>query len=359
VLELSGKVVAFIVAVSIAATTRSFWAIAAATVCAPLVSTILSYVVAPLRPRLRLTHWPQFSSLIGWNFVSQLFSALNWQIDRLVLPRLTTASAFGQYAMGRQLAEVPSQVLIQPLVRPAMPALASAAGEAQQARYLKLSHAIAVVMIPVLGVALMWPQPLVRIALGPAWADAAQWLLWISVVSVIGLPGLLLGPLAMTLDRTRWLAFRTLLEFVVRLPLVWMGAVHYGILGAVVGSAVASLAGMLVAIVVVRRLIAASLMAQLMTMLRPVLSVLPAVALLWWTKPWVMAVPTLLEVLFRAVPLGVAYVLIYALTTLLAWQLAGRPGGLEQHLVGVVRTRLHRPRSSAARQRGPEQSPIA
>ncbi|MDM0043332.1 oligosaccharide flippase family protein [Variovorax dokdonensis] len=350
-LELSGKVVAFVVAVSIAAATRSFWAIAAATVCAPLVSTVLSYVIAPIRPRLRLTHWPQFSSLIGWNFVSQWFSALNWQIDRLVLPRVTDAGAFGQYTMGRQLAEVPSQVLIQPLVRPVMPTLASA-GDARQSRYLKLSHAIAVVMLPVMGLPLLWPEPLVRVALGPAWSGAAQWLLWISAITVIGLPGLLLAPLAMTLDRTRWLAFRTTVEFLVRLPLVWIGAVHYGILGAVAASAVASAVGMVVGLFVVRHLIATSLAAQLMTLLRPVLAMVPAAGFLWWTKPWVMGAPGLIDLLLRAVPLGLLYLFIYMLATLVAWQLAGRPGGLEQHLVGVVRTRVQKPLSRRARTSG-------
>ena len=82
-MELSGKTVAFTVSIFIAVTTRSYWAIAAATVCAPLVSTLMSYAIAPLRPKLTLARWKDFSNLIGWNFISQLCGALNWQIDRL------------------------------------------------------------------------------------------------------------------------------------------------------------------------------------------------------------------------------------------------------------------------------------
>lgn len=341
-MELSGKALAFVASVAIAATTRSYWAIAAATVCAPLVSTLMSYAIAPLRPHLTLRHWPRFSNLVGWSFIAQLCSALNWQIDRLILPRLTTATSFGQYAMGKQLAEVPVQVLIQPLVRPVMPALSGASHATRSSRYLQFSRAINLVIVPVLGLAALWPEVLVRVALGPAWEPAAQWLRWMSVVGLLSLPGLLLGALAMTLDRTRWLATRTLLELAVRLPLVWFGAVHYGIAGAVAASAVATACGMLTSLFIVRRLIDTRVASQLMALARPLMAMLPAGALLWFTQPLVLAASGVLELLMHAVPLGAAYLLTYAVCALLAWQLAGRPAGLEQHFFDALRHRLAR-----------------
>lgn len=346
VMELSGKLVAFIVSVGIAVGTRSYWAIAAATVCAPLVSTLMSYFIAPLRPRLTLAHWPRFSNLVGWNFIAQLAQALNWQIDRLILPRVTTGTAFGQYAMGKQLAEIPVQVLIQPLVRPVMPALATA-GDARASRYLRLLHAIAVVMAPVMGLAVLWPDVLVRLALGPGWEPAADWLRWVSVVALSALPGLLLGPLAMTLDRTRWLALRTLVELLVRLPLVWVGAMHWGIGGAVAGSLVATACGTVSSLFIVRRLIGASVMSQLGAQARPMAAMGAAGALLWLAQPGVLAASGLLELLARAAGYGLAYLLVYALGILAAWQLSGRPPGLEQHLLDAVRRRFARRGASA------------
>ncbi|MDM0049440.1 oligosaccharide flippase family protein [Variovorax sp. J22R115] len=344
VLELSGKTVAFIASVTIAVTTRSYWAIAAATVCAPLVATLLSYCIAPLRPRLTFIHWEHFSSLIGWNFMSQLGMALNWQIDRLLLPRLTTSTAFGEYAMGKQLAEIPMQALIQPLSRPVMQALASA-GHAGGSRYLQLSRAIALLMAPVMGLALLWPEVLVRVALGPAWAAAAEWLRWMSAAALLGLPAILMGPLAMTLDRTRWVAVRTLIELLVRLPLVWLGAVQFGIPGAIAGSAIATASGTVAALFIVRRLIETRLAPQLMTLWRPLMAMLPAGALLWLAKPMVMAAPSLPELLVRAVPLGLLYLLVYALLVLLVWRLAGRPAGLERYLLDTIRARFARARA--------------
>jgi O-antigen/teichoic acid export membrane protein len=338
-MELSGKAVAFTVSVAIAVITRSYWAIAAATVCGPLVSTLLSYYIAPLRPRLTLVHWANFSSLIGWNFLSQLSAALNWQIDRLMLPRLTTDTVFGQYAMGKQMSEIPIQALVAPLARPAMAALASAGGS-QASRYLQLSHAIALVLIPVMGVPLFWPDVLVRVALGPAWVLAAEWVRWLCAVALLGLPAVLMGSLAMTLNRTRWVAVRTLVELLARLPLVWAGAVHFGIPGAIAGSAIATATGTLTALFIVRRLIGTGLAQQVFALWRPIVSMLPAGAVLWLARPRVMGAASLTEMAISAVLVGALYLLVYALSVLGVWRLAGRPAGLERHLVDTLRNRF-------------------
>jgi O-antigen/teichoic acid export membrane protein len=335
-IDLSGKVVAFVLSVTIAATTGSYWAIAAATVGGPMGTTLLSYCIAPLRPRLALSHWSYFSDLVGWNFLSQACAALNWQIDRLILPRLTTTATFGHYVMGKQISEIPLQALIQPLFRPALTAMASA-GDGRRSRYMKLSHAIVLIMVPVMGVPLLWPDVLVRVALGPVWAPAAQWLRWISAVTILSFPALLMGPLAMTLDRTRWVALRTLVELLVRLPLVWWGAVRFGIPGAIAGSAVATAAGTLTAMLIIRRLLDIGLLRQLAVFARPMLSILPAGTFLHWSRPQVMDADGPLAMVLWALPFGATYVLLYTATAFLAWQCAGRPAGLEQHVLGLVR----------------------
>ena len=336
VMELSGKAAAFTVSVVIAIATRSYWAIAAATVCGPLVSTLLSYYIAPLRPRLTISHWTHFSSLIGWNFLSQFGAALNWQIDRLILPRLSTDTIFGQYAMGKQLSEIPIQALIQPLGRPAMAALATA-GEKRSSRYLQLSHGIALVIIPVIGVPVLWPEVLVRGVLGPAWLPAADWLRWLSALALLGLPAVLMGSLAITLDRARWVSVRTFIELLVRLPLVWLGAVHFGIAGAITGSAIATATGTVAALFIVRRLIHVGMARQLAGLWRPLVAMLPAGAILWLVTPILAASAGLTQMLALAALFGALYLLAYTFSVWLAWCMAGRPAGLERHLVNTMR----------------------
>lgn len=343
-MELSGKTVAFIVSISIAVTTRSYWAIAAATVCAPLVSTTMSYLIAPLRPKLSLVRWKDFSNLIGWNFVSQLCGALNWQVDRLLLPRFTTNAAFGQYAMGKQLSELPLQALIAPLNRPTMAALA-AAGTSRSSRYLQLSQAVALLLVPVLGISMLWPEGLVRIGLGAGWASASDWLRCISAVAVLGIPAMLLGPLAMTLDKTRWLAVRTVIELLIRAPLVLFGVIYFGIIGAIGASAIATAAGTLVAIVVVKNLLGTGIFKQLLTLGRPAMAMLPAALVLWLGKSDIADSESLVQVLGHVVPVMVLCLIVYVLAAALLWRLSGRPPGLEQQLLTKFGKKIRKDKS--------------
>lgn len=338
-LEIFGKVTAFVVSVAVAVLTRSYWAIAAATICGPLASTALSYIMAPLKPKLTLSQWGLFSNIIGWNFFSQLGSALNWQIDRLLLPRLTTVTAFGHYAMGKQISEIPVQALIQPLVRPTMAAL-SVAGEQRGSRYLQLSHGIALVMVPVMGIPIMWPDVIIRLALGPAWLPAAQWLRWISVVSMLVLPALLMASLTMTLDRTRWLAVKTSIELAVRLPLVWLGASLIGIGGAIAGSAFATLIGTAAGLIIVKHLAHIGIGAQLKVLWTPMAAILPAAAILHFCRPMVISAQGLSEHLVLTVIPLLGYVIVYALLIYATWVAGRRPPGVERHLVEIMARRF-------------------
>lgn len=337
-MELSGKVIAFTVSISIAVLTRSYWAIAAATVCGPLVSTLLSYVIAPLRPRLTLSNWKDFSSLIGWNFVAQFSGAMNWQVDRLIMPRFTSTIAFGQYAMAKQVSEIPIQALITPLHRPAMTALALAT-ESRGSRYLQLSRAVALLLLPVLGVPLLWPEVLVRLGLGAAWSPAAEWLRWVSGVTILGIPAMLLSPLAMTLDRAEWLAARSIIELLFRVPLVWIGIVYLGIPGAIAASAVATACGTCVAILVVHRLLGTTPISQIMTMWRPAIALLPSGAILLILKNTISETASVAELCVKAALFILLYLFAFGLCALLLWKLSGRPPGLEKQLIDKLSKR--------------------
>ncbi|MGJ7581386.1 oligosaccharide flippase family protein [Variovorax sp. RHLX14] len=351
-IEISGKFVAFLLSVVIATTTGSYWAIAAATVGGPLTTTLLSYFVAPLRPRITLVDWSYFSNVIGWNFLSQTAAALNWQIDRLILPRLTSNSVFGQYAMGKQLSEIPVQALVQPLYRPSMTALTSA-GENRKSRYLQISEAIVIFMLPVMGIPLLWPEVLVRIALGPSWAQSAEWLRWISAVAVLSLPALMMSPLAMTLDRTRWVAIKTTVELIFRIPFVWFGALAFGVPGAIGGSAIATAIGTIAAMFIVSHLLEISFARQTMILWRPVFAIVPSGLLLYYSELTILAKDGITEVLLCAAIFSTAYVICYSLFILLAWNLAGKPAGIEQHLIEVVRDRFHKKRKTIQKSKIP------
>lgn len=347
--EIVGKVVAIVISVTVAVATGSYWAIAIATVCSPLVSSLLSYLVAPVRLSLTVADWKLFSNLIGWNFLSQVCSALNWQIDRLLLPRLITTKAFGEYALGKQIAEIPIQALIVPTVRPAMAALASAP-ETRASTYVELSKAISFLAVPVFMIAIVWADNIIKIGLGEGWLPAAVWLQAVSVIALISLPGSLLAPLAMTMGHTRAIFWRTLIELIIKIPLIWIMASRYGVLGAVIASALATGVATVGSLFIVRSLIGASVIHQVMTLGRPLVAVLVPALMLWWSKTLLLEMPNMLYMILCSAVVLIAYMALYALSICTIWYASGKPVGIEKSLIEACRSLIMkalRPRRDA------------
>ncbi|WP_415410992.1 oligosaccharide flippase family protein, partial [Staphylococcus agnetis] len=128
------------------------------TIVSPMTSALLSFVLAPYLPRLSLHDWRLFRNFLGRLSGAQLFSAFAWQIDRLVLGRLASAPVLGRFTMADNLAAIPGQVLLAPILGPLSAGLVAVREDPERLRqaYLKTLASIALLGFPVLvGTALM------------------------------------------------------------------------------------------------------------------------------------------------------------------------------------------------------------
>ncbi|MCJ8518618.1 O-antigen/teichoic acid export membrane protein [Pseudorhizobium tarimense] len=71
---------------------------------------------------------------LGWNAARQLLSAVNWQADRVVLPRYVDTGTFGQFTWADNLVAVPAQAIIQPITPPLFSAFVMARQAAPSAK---------------------------------------------------------------------------------------------------------------------------------------------------------------------------------------------------------------------------------
>ncbi|MEZ5411912.1 MAG: oligosaccharide flippase family protein [Acidimicrobiales bacterium] len=71
------KGVSFAVVATVALTAHSYWAIVSASATTALSGALLSHVMAPYRPCLRLTRWREFADVVGWTSASQVLAAIN------------------------------------------------------------------------------------------------------------------------------------------------------------------------------------------------------------------------------------------------------------------------------------------
>src|ERR1700739_4963167 len=102
-IELSGKVMALVIAVRIAILTKSYWAIAAGTVAAPVTMLFVSFFLAPYRPRLCFTQWRYFAGFLGWTSLAQIIRSINWQSDTMLLGRIAGHRELGLFSTASNL----------------------------------------------------------------------------------------------------------------------------------------------------------------------------------------------------------------------------------------------------------------
>ncbi|WP_162528460.1 lipopolysaccharide biosynthesis protein [Novosphingobium sp. BW1] len=346
--ELVCKTGSLVCSVAAAWWLRDYRALMVGIVATPTIWILASYALAPYRPRISLAEWPLFADFLGWTTGAQLLAAINWQCDRLILGRFVTPAQLGIYSVANDLSYVPEQALIRPIVRPLLSVFALIAD--QRARlataYVQASNAVLAIGAPVLLGLCMLAQPAVALALGDKWLGAIPVLQWLSLTLV---PPLLTAPyssLAMALNRPQGLLGQRAAELVFKVPLMVVGAVWYGIEGAVVARAISAFSTALLVMVMTRRLIGVSVQHQLLATWRTVLASGGLVAVLYALSPLLADLAGLELALGIGLVAGIgmaAYALILALT----WHQAGRPAGIESMAYDRVLVRV------LARLRGP------
>lgn len=344
-LEVLGKTASFCVALAVALATGRYWAIAAATLCTPLVMLLVSYRLAPLRPRLTLAGWPQFADMLGWNLLAQLAAALNWQLDRMLLPRFVPVAGFGRYAMAGDLSTLPFQAITTPIQRPLMATYRSALASGRTAEvHAHATRTLLLALLPVFVLMALWAEPVVAIVLGRQWSQTAALLRWLALVQLLAIPAIPVAALAMMLNRTRLVAVLGFAQLLARLPLLYLLVSRWGASGAIANAALALTAGLLATLAVVRTLTGRSAIRQLADLLPAPLAMLPAAALALTLRPALETTLPLQALLPRLAGAGLLCLAVYLATTWLLWRARGGPAGPERYLHDRLAAALAGPR---------------
>ncbi len=342
--ETIGKVLALIASAMVAVTTHSYWAIAVATITAPLVSTLASFAIAPYRPRLTLAHWDHFKGYLGWSMAGQVTSALNWQTDRFVLGRLTTQTTLGLFTTARELAGTAVKVIFDTSSRPVLAALAAVSGDPQRLSraYSRVSLVVLSMGLPVaIGQALVAPE-IVRLILGPNWVTSIPVFQLVSLAMIPTLYSNLTNALFFAIGRPVLVFSRNFYDFLFRIPLMLLCIWRFGWFGAVYAILAAELFLAAICLVTVRRLLDLSITAQVFGPWRSAASVTLmaglVTALRWFAPPGGGSLDAALFLL-KTVPLAA---LAYAAAHLAIWQLTGRTEGIESLAIEILRGKLRR-----------------
>lgn len=312
---------------------RNYWALVVGMLAAAVVSTCLSYLLHPYRPRLTLVQARKVWAFSQWLLVSRVGSFFGRRCDEFVVGRLAGTAAMGSYHVVYELATMPTTEIIMPMRRALFPALSAVADDQQayQRAVLESLAASATVCVG-LGVGLAglaeWAIP---VLLGPQWTGAIPLLRWLALFG-------LLAALTSVLEVPLWVAGRTnhsaLLcwaELAIAVPLLLWVVPRHGAEGAAMARVAVSVCMFPAAAWLVQRACGLSMRKVLSALVRPALS-----GLVMWLAMSQLHGPSTWPNLVNLTVTGLVATIAYCAVLWVTWVAAGRPAGIEAKVLGAM-----------------------
>jgi PST family polysaccharide transporter len=258
--ETLGKIIASTVAISAVCLGGGYWAIVASGVSAAITATSISYFLAPYKPAISLSELADFSTFLGWLSTAQVVVALSWQFDRMLLGYSLNKSELGQYTMASDLSVLPTQSLIGPAMQPVMAAFSRINENRERLRnaYSKASRFTMLLAAPTcIGISLT-SDLIVDVLLGPKWHEAAIYLQWLALSTVLSAFYQPLHSLALATNRTSFVFRLSLLELCAKVVLMWLGLYLYSVMGVVAARGIVSFILFVLSLLAARHLVGTS-----------------------------------------------------------------------------------------------------
>jgi PST family polysaccharide transporter len=340
VLTLGAKVVSIAVTLWIAIVYRSYWSLIIGLLVGSLLSTLLSYVLRPYRPRISLARFSDIFGFSGWLSLTSVVTTLSMETDKIIVGRLLGLADAGLYFMTQKIGVLPTRELISPLQRILFPSFSELSQDEVRLRraVLESINVLGSLSLPAgFGFALV-ASDFVPLALGEQWTAIVP--LLTILVPYLGLRATLSMtlPCVMALGRTRLLFWVSFAYALVHLPLFIAGTALFGLLGAIWSIALAGVLYSYLNAWLLQRTLGISLREILRQLKRPLFAaflMLGAVLALESVLPidLVSEGPSWLSLLIKVSVGGTVYCsALYGF-----WRLDGRPAGIERRLLQVLK----------------------
>jgi len=233
-LLLTKRIAAFLVTISIALATRSYWALVLGILAGSVGGVVLSYLFHPFRPRFDLTARGELLHFSKWMVFSNIINTLASRAADLIIGKSLGPGPLGLFNLAHEISHLPSTELSAPVNRAVYPGYAMVASDRARltAQFLDVLGLTALLATPAaVGIAAIAPQ-LIPLLLGDAWREA------IPLMEILALSGLLtalrtnVGYVFLALGRSELLAVMTAVRFAIAVPALVFGTLYFGTVGA-------------------------------------------------------------------------------------------------------------------------------
>ena len=339
----TGRAVGFLVMLGVVLVTKSYWAIVIGMVLGTALSTFLSYIIAPYLPSISLKRVKWIFSFSGWLNLFTITNAGLGQFDRYFVGTRLGTDILGIYTVATSIASQLIWSLAAPIMNALFAGLANVKNDPVRLKsaYLLAQNVIAGVMMPLgVGLALVSTEA-VALVLGPDWSLAAVVIAIIAPSTALHMLTVGAHASAMALGRTRSLFFRNFIALLANVPMVIVGAIYFGVVGAAAGRALTIVLIVLLNFHLARELVHASYIEQFRNTRRTLLSCVAMTGAVLSLSHFWPGFQNASEIV-RLIAMIAVGALTYTAAHLGLWHLEKRPDGVEATILDQLAAILKR-----------------
>ena len=344
-IQIVPRLLAVCVTIPIAFVWHSYWALVGGIVATRVVTVVLSYLMHPFRPRFGFTGMRHIFAFSFWEWIIGLLNLVGGRADTFIIGRMLGARSVGIYALGCEIASLPTTEIISPLCRVLFSGFVAGRREGDNGSdtLLRILSLLAMIIFPLCVGLSLTAYPIVKLGFGAEWLAAVPLVQLLGVSSTMSLLSAVGEALFSAHAWLKTIIWMTAMVTALRLVLLLLLIPRYGLFGGALAAAIMSFFQEAIYMATAIRRLKIRPRAVLASVVRPVVAVgIMAVVLSWagvgWTN-WDMDDSRLGINLALAVALGAS---LYVGTLIGLWLAAGRPAGAEADvLLMLKRIRLH------------------
>lgn len=342
--SLAGKLAGFIATVSIILLTGSFWALVIGLILSPLVTTIVTYFLAPSPISFSLKHWKEFFAFSSWMSLAGSVLIIYSDGTKFIIGLFVNTAALGIYTVGYSLSQTVIWSLAGSTIQTFFVGFAQIKNDRERLKksYLQAQSILVTIFMPIAFGLMLIAGPLIDILLGSEWAEAALVVAWLA-------PGMayLVGSspaqaISMALNETRAMFFRNILVVIISLPLLIVSTYYFGLLGAVVARLIGSIINTFAGFMLVNSLIGLSVFKQVIAGWRSLIASITMFLIATFLLRDVFSLfsDSLLQQIVVLAVYIVVNAIIFIVVLSLLWVLSGRPKEAEMMIVKLASQQL-------------------
>jgi lipopolysaccharide exporter len=231
----SGTLVDLGVAIPAALILRSAWALIFGLVAGQFVRMVVSYLVHPYRPRLRLERVKakELYSFGRWIFATTILVFLITQGDAIFVGKLLGATMLGFYQMAYRISNIAATEITHVISQVTFPAYSKLQDSLDRLReaYLKVLQLTAFISIPIAGLMFSLAPEFTKLFLGQKWTPMVPAMMALALAGLVRSISATTGPIFQAVGKpeiiTKWEPVR----LVVLAALIYPLTARWGILG--------------------------------------------------------------------------------------------------------------------------------